>query len=155
MNGVISPGVSAGSKKVGAREMCTAQLSEPSGLAAAGPTGASTSSETATASTAVGTRRMRSPVTLGLSPYLDRRDASLRGSSAWLERNNRPTGDEKVRDYPRMAAAVNIRKGLAVRRSATRRGIPGITQSNDPRPPGTSLALGRSRVQRTVVGRTV
>jgi hypothetical protein len=76
MNGVISPGVSAGSKNVGASEMCTAQLSDPSGLAAAGPIGASTSSETATASTAMRMRRMRSSLTLGSDRRAHRRTAA-------------------------------------------------------------------------------
>jgi hypothetical protein len=74
MKCVISPGVSAGSKYVGASEMCTPQLSEPSGLAAAGPAGASASIETAATSTAIRMRRMRSILTLGLFPAaLERR----------------------------------------------------------------------------------
>jgi hypothetical protein len=37
MKGLMTPGVSAGSKKVGASEMCTAHVSWPLGAADAGP----------------------------------------------------------------------------------------------------------------------
>src|SRR5882672_5526074 len=72
MKGVISPGVSAGSKYVGASEMCTAQLIEPSGSAMAEPAGASASVQAAAASTAIRTRRMRSALMAGLFPCLER-----------------------------------------------------------------------------------
>src|SRR5262249_25743125 len=65
MKGVMIPGVSAGSNHVGANEMCTPQVSCPSGLAARTEPGAPTNrARTARA------RACRRVVSVRLAPYL-------------------------------------------------------------------------------------
>src|SRR5215470_13146405 len=66
MKGVMIPGVSAGSNHVGANEMCTPQVSCPSGLAARAEPGApAIKARTARA------RACRRMVSVRLAPYLD------------------------------------------------------------------------------------
>src|SRR5215831_2460134 len=66
MKGVMIPGVSAGSNHVGANEMCTPQVSCPSGLAARAEPGApAIKARTARA------RECRRMVSVRLAPYLD------------------------------------------------------------------------------------
>src|SRR6516162_2134306 len=65
MKGVMIPGVSAGSNHVGANEMCTPQVSCPSGLAARAEPGAPTIRARTTRA-----RACRRVVSVRLAPYL-------------------------------------------------------------------------------------
>src|SRR2546423_406756 len=89
MNGVMIPGVSAGSNQVGATETWTAHVSRPSGAPGAG----------------VGTSRATAT-----RPHSARRRAAIRPGvvgrlMAW------PSGRGRLRDYPRTAGEVNVRAG--------------------------------------------
>src|SRR5438477_2418083 len=57
MNGLMTPGVSAGSKNVGATETCTAHVSCPAGAAAA-PRGAPAMTTARASASAVNARRL-------------------------------------------------------------------------------------------------
>src|SRR5574341_1580362 len=87
MNGVMIPGVSAGSKLVGASVVCTAQVSCPSGAA---PAGAAASNTTARAR----------PANRPMAPHYH--DDVTRTSSSGGLRNV-----EWLRDYPRTVQVVN------------------------------------------------
>src|SRR5262245_47133524 len=67
MNGVMTPGVSAGSNQVGARDTCTAIVSWPSGAAG---TGAGTASATARARRATEAGEKRRTFTVSSCLYL-------------------------------------------------------------------------------------
>ena len=120
MNGVMIPGVSAGSNRVGASEVCTPQIISPCGAAVAGPRTASMT-DSPISSMAVKRKRLALPAPLaGLADRMS--EVSVDKSAPIVvycnEGTNRGPRGTALLNEAGYTQAVNLRTGIEGWRAA-------------------------------------